>query len=351
MRCKKFINEFFASVCVLLLLGFSTSAQAARDWKKISIPGAVCGDGQPYHIFYSAGDPHQLAFDLMGGGACWDALTCYALPDTFVHPIPFVVEPSGFVSDRKEDSPVYAASLVYFPYCTADIHLGKHVAQYGPVRVHHEGSLNFEKTITHLQQVGVIKWNQVRQFVLMGYSAGALGALVHSMMLDRLLPETADRVLIADAPGLHYGNDFSRKFTADQIRDFNEALSPVGVTIDSGNGNLASAVVKLCEHLPRWRIGVLQGSRDIVMSLGFSNISPQGEEELIYGAQGLYSLTSAPRDNCAMWAPVTYQHTFLMSNYLASTTSSDGVSAMDFVSRLVNAGRIRSTPNAGPNSR
>ncbi|NDD93188.1 phosphoserine phosphatase SerB, partial [bacterium] len=245
----------------------------------------------PYHVFFSPGDPHRLAFDLMGGGACWDALTCYGLPDTWTHPIPFVLEQTGFVSEHPYDSPVAGASLVFFPYCTADIHLGRHDAQYGPFKVHHQGGRNFNLALDYLGQQKVLKWQDLKQFVLMGYSAGALGSLVHSLMLDRLMPPSTDRVLIADSPGLHFGPNYWKKFSEKQIHDFNDALSPVGVNLATGNGNLSEAVVRLCRLLPHWRIGVLQASRDIVMSSVFGNITPSGQEALLYGDEGLYRRT------------------------------------------------------------
>jgi hypothetical protein len=75
-----------------------SAASASREWRKIEVPGAVCGDGQGYSIFVSPGNPRKIAFDVMGGGACWSASTCYALPDTWVHPLPKVLETGGFVS-------------------------------------------------------------------------------------------------------------------------------------------------------------------------------------------------------------------------------------------------------------
>jgi hypothetical protein len=321
-----------------------------RQWRKIEVPGAVCGDGKPYPIFVSAGDPERIAFDVMGGGACWDAVTCYALPDTWVHPIPAPIDPGGFVSADPARSPVAGYTMVYFPYCTGDVHLGSHVARYLPgVDFHHAGATNFRAALSALKEDGAVDLEHARQFVMMGYSAGALGALSHVFDVEPLVRQVPDKVLIADSPGLHFGNTFWDKFTPALIHDFTVAMGRVGLRITPGEGNLSSLVPLVCHQLPDWRVGVLQGSRDVVMSSVFGAISPDDHERMVYGSNGVFELTRDPMDNCSAWVPRTEMHTFLVTDQTAAIRASTGDSAVDYIRNLVLGVWGRGRAVAGPN--
>ncbi|MGK5085258.1 pectin acetylesterase-family hydrolase [Bdellovibrionota bacterium FG-1] len=343
-------------LCLVFGLSVVSGAQAqgaqgvsGRHWKEIKIDGAYCGDGAGYSVFLSEGASRKIAFDLMGGGACWSASTCYGLPESWIHPLPGVFQPSGFVSSNPALSPVADFTLVYFPYCTGDVHLGRHVATYqGGMKVRHEGRLNFEKSVTQLIAQGLIELPLAEEFVMTGFSAGALGALLHSTYVAPLIKNVPDKTLILDAPGLHFGQKFWDKFPKELIDDYADALQAVGFALAPGEGNIAGVIPLLCQRLPGWRVGVLQGSRDVVMSGVFGAISPEEHEKLVYGPGGLEALTQDATDNCAAWVPSSEMHTFLVTDETASIKANDGTSAMDFVRELV-SGTWRGGRAAGPN--
>jgi hypothetical protein len=312
------------------------AAASKRPWRKIDVPGARCGDGLGYSIFVSDGDPRKIAFDLMGGGACWDAATCYALPDTWIHPIPTVLESGGLVSTDPARSPLSGHTIVYFPYCTSDVHVGRHVARYAPgLKFHHTGATNFEAALELVMKRGVVDLEHAEQFVISGYSAGALGALYHAFTVDPFVKNVPDKVLIADAPGLHFGRRFWDKFTPELLKDFTAALGRMGMKVEKGKGNLAEHLPKLCSWLPDWRVGVLQGSRDVVMSRVFGSIGSAAHEKLVYGPRGIFEMTKDASDNCSTWTPSTPMHTFLVTDTTASMQASTGESAMDYARDLV----------------
>ncbi|MBI3556470.1 MAG: hypothetical protein HY074_09425 [Deltaproteobacteria bacterium] len=326
-QARRAVAGFF----VVLLLAMAP-AHAQRQWTKIDIPGARCGDGSQYQVLLSPGDPRKIAFELMGGGACWSFATCFGpTPLAWLHRIPNVYEKDGFVSDDPARSPAADYTMIYFPYCTGDAHLGDHVATYaGFAKVHHQGKRNFELAIENLQQTRQVNFKQADRVILYGQSAGALGAFFHIFTLKPYFEHATSKVLLADAPGLHFGDGLWKKFSPELLRDFEAGFKRAGFSLDRSHGNIAGLIPAVCRLFSDWNVGVLQGSRDVVMSRVFGELSPDEHEQMIYGPGGLYQLTLDPHDRCAAWVPSTATHMFLELDSTAKMTTADGKSAMDF---------------------
>lgn len=302
------------------------STHPSPHWRRIRVPGAVCGDGAPYSIFVRRGDPRKLLFHLMGGGACWSRSTCYGpTPLTYLHPLPYPFEPGGILSHEAFAD----HTAIYLPYCTADVFAGRHVAEYGGTHVHHAGARNMERVLGQLEGLTGVRPAQAENAVVYGYSAGAIGALYHSAAIDRILPSSAAKTLLADAPGLHWRDDFWDKFTPELFADFQAAGRAVGYPISRDSANLSGMVSHLCERLEGWSVGVLQGSRDWVMARLFGGMSPEAHERLVYSDEGVYSRTARAADLCRVWAPSTPMHTFLALD-ASSSIEAGGVTAMEF---------------------
>jgi len=334
----------FAWLCVgiaLELTGtllYPQTSWAARSWEKVPIPDARCGDGSNYSVFLSLKDPKKITVDLMGGGACWGAATCYGPAlTTWIHPLPTVLEQGGLVSDQPDESPLYDSSIVFFPYCTGDVHLGNHTARYSGLTVHHMGRSNVERGIAYLNKTGRIDLAQAEQIVLYGYSAGALGAIYHMSTLDQYVGSKTHKVMISDAPGLHFGPKFWDKFTPKLISDYDDALSRLKFRIHPDDGMIAPMVRGLCRFSPGWRIGFIQGTRDSVMA-AFGEILPEDHHNLVTGPTGLYRLTESTDDHCSSWIADTEVHTFLVTGPTAAIRNTSGKSAMDFLRDFI-AGR------------
>jgi hypothetical protein len=316
MQLNRKLSRKRASALVVLSFFVGGSLVAglaeAREWRKISIPEARCADGSDYSVFLSQGDPTRLALNLQGGGACWDHASCYGkIALAHVHTGKDVADRWGWSSDRSRQSPVSKYKMIYFPYCTGDVHVGDHIAQYGGRATYHWGKRDFEKSIEYLVATGDLNFAEAKQVVLYGDSAGALGALFNAPFLEKYLNPSQDKVLIADSPGLHFGSTFWRKFTDAQIKNFSAALLGVGVELNPKSGNIAAVVPNLCERFPDWRISTLLGSRDIVMSLIFGDELPRSEDDRIFGSNGLWGLLQKKSlGNCSAWIPDSFMHTF-----------------------------------------
>jgi len=171
-------------------------------WTWIDVPGMTCDDGTPTGIAINpapagaAGGGDLLVY-FMGGGACWDASTCFVL-NTAVHG-PYgraQWEASGAPSiahalDRaRATNPYRAASYVFVPYCTGDFHAGNNVASYdvlGPRPFHHVGRRNVEAFLPRVRAT----WPAPARVVMSGSSAGGFGATLNYARFRDTYPDAA----------------------------------------------------------------------------------------------------------------------------------------------------------------
>lgn len=309
-----------------------------RHWKRVTIPGASCGDGSPYHVFVSDGAPDKLAYVLMGGGACWDRESCVGPKlHAWIHEIPVLPLFTGLFSRLESVSPFFDYTMVHLPYCTGDVHLGDHVANYDGFKVRHFGKRNIELAIDFLTfnpKISGIKADLVHDIAMTGYSAGGIGTFMHLTRLDEHYRNAQRKFMIPDAPGLHWGRDFWKKFSPQLIEDYSDALETVGVRVNLESGLVADVVTGACERHPDWKVAVMQGSRDVVMSKVFGEISPEDHERQVFGERGLWALTQKRGDNCMSWIPKTQEHTFTLTR-MTWDFKAAGITGREFLYRLL----------------
>lgn len=319
------------STIVALLFAFNLYA---RDWVRLPIPDAYCGDGLQYSVFLDRRSNSQWAFELMGGGACWSTATCWG-PNlrTWIHPIPEIPQYSVLTT---ESSVLADHSMVYFPYCTGDVYSGTHTGKYGlGAKVKHHGATNISKTLNHLVTLGFLKPNQIEDLVVYGSSAGAIGSLFHTQTFDKLLGSRSKQVqkrVIADSPGLHFGKDFWHKFTPEQMQDFQNIFAGIGVFPDFKDGLVAPYIRQFCDLKRDWQVAFLQSTKDPIMSLVFGGLSMRAHRRLLLGEDGLpASLVGS--ENCSYWGVDKPGHTFLVLPLTAAWEDglSMGQDALSFV--------------------
>ena len=335
------MNSPFVFFFIILFFSFNPQKTNAglpeigtRHWKKIIIPGATCGSGHPYVVWYEKRDPKKLAVEFMGGGACWSKKSCFGSKlRAWMFPLPQLPVMSRVSVAHPDVSPFWDNSMIYFPYCTGDVHAGNHIAKYGKKKAYHTGRKNIERALSYLKDEGIINFPRVEKLTLMGSSAGAIGAMAHTITFNKYIPEQAERILIADAPGLHFGKKFWVKFSDKLYQDFQATFAPLEIELNRQETLLSKQIPTICNNLKYWKVGFLQASRDIVMSTVFGNISGDDHEELIYGPQGAYEQVKRT-SNCAAWVPKSRQHTFLIFKNPLEAKAAD-VSAMDFVRSVI----------------
>lgn len=223
-----------AAAPLLALIAFvaqplvAAPAQAAT-WQKITAPAthnvrvnganrtiaprciAPSQNGDPsYSFYFKQGASDKLVVFFNGGGACFNAATCIAGGDPSVSlytataddplndPHPW----SGLLDTGRSDNPFKDWSMLFLPYCTADVHIGSKDTQYtfvhpqfGPISqtIAHHGFDNF---LYARDWIGK-RTHGVRQVLVAGVSAGAYGAAINYPYLRESFP-WARTALIGD---------------------------------------------------------------------------------------------------------------------------------------------------------
>ena len=314
-------------------LGAGGSKPKDPNFKTVYVPGGVCGDGSPFKIHIREGNPRKFVFHLQGGGACWDTNTCYGpIPFTHLSQKPNLKDDpinSGQMGHALEDY-----TYVYIPYCTGDIYIGTHEANYSGRHPKHLGRINMEYTFDWLNQKTEL--NQAETTVLYGESAGAIGALLNADLIEENIPKDAQHFLIADSPGLHFNANIWERFSPAYIQDISNGMARNGLRFRSDSGDIAQDMPNFCHKYENWKIGVLQSTQDFIMSTVFGNRSQSEHERMLFSDMGIYKALENPRDRCSSWSPPSGTHVFLTKPNEREIKTLDGTTASNFLKEVLN---------------
>ncbi|MDC0254184.1 pectin acetylesterase-family hydrolase [Bacteriovoracales bacterium] len=334
---------------LILLFGLFMTINASfgrgpyRDYEVLTVPGAFCGNGDAYKIFIDKKRKSKWAFEFRPGGVCWDKKSCFGvIPHAFpLFPSKFLFLKSVYSRRKKSQNFLAGHGHVIFPYCTADVYAGTHRTYYGDNEMIHFGRTNVEKSLKLLADIGYLDWSKVKDLFVYGSSAGAFGTLVHLPTFDKLMPKDSSlkRTLIIDSAGMHFGEKFWEKFSPDFRKDFSDAFSRYGIKTGLESGNLARFFPPLCEKFSHWNVGVIQGSRDIVMSRFFGDISISDHEDLVFSPNGIYQSTIKPR-NCSSWISRSNVHAYLFFSPFR-WVKIDGLNPYDYTKKVYRGRRLK----------
>lgn len=163
-------------------------------------------DGSRYNFYYRGGNPTKLMIYFSGGGLVWDEISAkrpmtlkrYVSSGEFGDYIgrmpPFGLHPMMGLLDES-DTYFNQWSIVYIPYTTGDLHMGKQ----------HSGKPLFGGGY-NVQSI--IKWMAVQglepeHLLIAGESAGGIGAMIHAPEIIRLYPQ-AFVTCLADSSQIFY---------------------------------------------------------------------------------------------------------------------------------------------------
>ncbi|WP_243338003.1 pectinacetylesterase family protein [Anaeromyxobacter soli] len=256
--------------------GSGSSGAAARaeelprnEWRWIDLPGTSCSDGSPTGIAVNRGDGDDLLVFLDGGGACWDALTCFTLglakPGPFAAP-EFAARSAdvpGTILDRSAPGNPFARyTLVFVPYCTGDVHAGDEIQRYpgSPRRWFHKGRINVALALDWLDA----HLGAPPKVVVSGASAGGFGALLAFDSFRRRWPATRGYLVDDSGPPL-VGDDFSTAVRAAWFVSWrlDEVLLPLCGTRCAED--LSQIFPTLSARYPGDRLALLSSTRDSVI--------------------------------------------------------------------------------------
>jgi hypothetical protein len=272
----------------------------AEGWRWVPFPDSTCTDAVPdpatgryqfgtsttgLAISWGPETSADLVVFLQGGGACWEWVTCGGaapLVDKTAQAGPF--GPAEFARDvyarypaswiRRENLPpsLAAATVVFVPYCTGDVHGGDRVTTYtGPggaaITWHHAGHAN---VLAYLRRLGPT-FPSPRKLVVAGSSGGGFGALANYVAFRDLWPGARAYLVDDSAPPL-VGDAIPPSTRAGWYASWD-----LGATLDpfcpECRQDLSQGLAELLRRYPADRIALVSHLQDAVIRAFYGTIA------------------------------------------------------------------------------
>jgi hypothetical protein len=165
---------------------------ATGEWNRI-VPGGdtICARGDEYSFFVRPGESDDLMIYFQGGGACWNGVNCeegFRFPPDAEGPLfkEAVAEDEsdsynqGVFDFENADNPFADYSVVYVPYCTADVHTGDSQVEFegqnGSYTINFNGVNNARSALNWAYE----NFTEPSSLFIAGGSAGAYGSIYHA---------------------------------------------------------------------------------------------------------------------------------------------------------------------------
>lgn len=177
----------------------------SHGWIELAPKNTTCWDGSPWHFWYHPGDRNKLAIWFQGGGSCWNAETCDAAQrptfDTKLGPDDYPGSGNGVFDQKHKNNPLRDFGLVFLPYCTGDMHIGRRTVEYARrdgsrFPFVHAGQKNTRAALDALEALHVAP----QTLLVGGESAGAIGAGFWASEIGDRWPN-AQLIVLGDAGG------------------------------------------------------------------------------------------------------------------------------------------------------
>lgn len=187
---------------------------AAADtggWKAVAGGhGTGCAtDTTPYEFYVHEGDAGRVAIYFQGGGGCWNSRNCgLDGQKTFENAVDDGDRPwlnktlaGGILDAANPANPLREFTIVYAPYCTADVHLGVRTERFETndgkyLDVAYRGLANSQRVVDWVTQ----QYTDPKRIFVSGGSAGAIPSPIFASQLARRYTK-AQVVQVGDGAG------------------------------------------------------------------------------------------------------------------------------------------------------
>jgi hypothetical protein len=255
-----------------------------ETWTWVPFDDAFCADGSTTGIGVNLTDKSKdVIIFMMGGGACWDQLTCY-LAQTAVNldgydEAKFNNDVNGVLAsslfDRADaENPTKDFNFVFVPYCTGDVHSGNAEQEYGGKKTKHVG---FANVTAYLSRI-VPTFPDPGRVVLSGSSAGGFGAGMNWWRTQQAFGSTRVDMIDDSGPPLpapYLSQDRENEWRAAWNLD--AALPPDCLDCKT---SLSALITYYADKFTTQRGALLSYTRDNVISAFYSIQTTKFEEGL-----------------------------------------------------------------------
>ena len=289
---------------------------------------ASCLYGTPYGFQVVPGSSENLLFYFQGGGACWDrASTIAGMCSTDLAPN----APTGVFDKTNDQNPFQDFTIVHVLYCSGDVHSGNVTQPYkkaGKPVVQH-GIDNVQLVTSWLSQQGMGGDDGVMdKFVIMGCSAGSVGAQMWASVLLNQFPATQTAVVPDSYAGLFPADSMGRYMKSFGICESNLVSPEIKPSCEAGNLDIQRLVSSHIRENPNTPFAYIQSKVDavqqsfyIAIGLTTSGVSPYLTPSLFYsGINGIFTGYNK-MDNFLTYLVDGPMHCFTNFNIMYSTTN------------------------------
>lgn len=240
------------------------------EWHFVEVDGMACADGRASGVGVRRVEgSSKLAVYFKGGGACFNPTSCgLTQPLMLTGDDAMAANPNGILDFAHDDNPLLDFNVIYMPYCTGDIHAGARPA--GTLDGLEDpwdfvGRANLTAALDRV----VPTFPELDQLLVVGTSAGGIGAMVNFPVIAEAWPQT-DTVLLDDS-GLVFADGFLAPCLQRQLRDawgLAEVL-PTDCPSCSGSdgGGLVGMFDYVAQEVPHARLGVIASREDQILRL------------------------------------------------------------------------------------
>ena len=319
----------------------------AEGWNRFDPGGeTICSLGAPYAFFARPGTVNKLIVDFIGGGACWDALTCN-MPDDFFYaevesvPFRFAIPtdnvPHGIYDHARAENPFADWYHVVVPYCTGDLHWGDSVTTYGKgtaneVTINHKGAVNVR---------AVLKWvydnfSGPEQILVTGCSAGSYGSALWSADVMNHYPKAEVFQFGDSGAGIMTEGFFAESLSSWNIGPafpaFIPELDPSKVDIDTMT--MPDLYAGIANHFPKQKMSQYSAFRDHEQVFYFIWVGGTDGQEFSRLLQASWAEIEQRAPNFASFLAPGDQHGILSDDNFY-TVRSNGVALVDWLRSMV----------------
>jgi hypothetical protein len=289
---------------------------------------------------------NKVIVDFIGGGACWDAVTCSMVNDHFhaeVESIPlrFAIPPDnvphGIYDHTRAENPFADWYHVVVPYCTGDLHWGDSVVTYAKgtaneLTINHKGAINARAVLRLVYD----NFSAPEQILVTGSSAGSYGSVLWSADVMNHYPN-AEVFQVGDS-GAGIGGEMV--ITAGLPSwNVNSALPAYIPELDPSKVDIltlsmADLYAGIANHFPKQRMSQYSAFRDHEQVFYFIEMGGTDAQEYSELLQASWAEIERRAPNFASYLAPGDQHGILSDDNFY-TVRSNGVALIDWLRSMV----------------
>lgn len=254
-------------------------------WEWFDIEGMACADGRDSGVGVRAvQDPEGVVLYFKGGGACFNTLSCALAEPLMVTGLEAIDQnPDGVLNFEDPQNPLANYDVVYFPYCTGDVHGGSELGVTPQGVAEPWDFVGHENVLAALDRL-VPTFADSERLMVYGTSAGGIGALVNFPSIVLGWPD-AETFLLDDS-GMIYRDAYLEPCLQQTMRStwsLSAALPTDCPECETkSGGGMAEYYRYLADRYPQTHFGIVASTRDRVTRVffGFGNNECQPEAGL-----------------------------------------------------------------------